>query len=164
MNYSVVLCFFNEIKRVQKSLEKIIPYFLEKNEISQIFIVDNNSTDGTKEYLKDLVIEDNKITKIFNEKNLGKGGSIKKAILKAKTDYLIIFDPDLEYDEKELDYLIEEINNKQIDFLLGNRIHQNKNFIYKKNYFGVIILTKIINFLFGTKITDSKTPEGISET
>ena len=130
MNYSVVLCFFNEIKRVQKSLEKIIPYFLEKNEISQIFIVDNNSTDGTKEYLKDLVIEDNKITKIFNEKNLGKGGSIKKAILKAKTDYLIIFDPDLEYDEKELDYLIEEINNKQIDFLLGNRIHQNKNLRY----------------------------------
>tara|TARA_B100000575_G_C23129582_1_gene654988 strand:- start:791 stop:1489 length:699 start_codon:yes stop_codon:yes gene_type:complete len=157
MNYSVVLCFFNEIKRVQKSLEKILPYFQEKNEISQIFIVDNNSTDGTKEYLKDLVIEDNKITKIFNEKNLGKGGSIKKAILKAKTDYLIIFDPDLEYDEKELDYLIEEINNKKIDFLLGNRIHQNKNFIYKKNYFGVIILTKIINFLFGTKITDSAT-------
>ena len=64
--------------------------------------------------------------------NLGKGGSIKKAISISKTEYLIIFDPDLEYDEKELDYLINEIQSKKVDFLLGNRIHKSEKFIYKK--------------------------------
>ena len=157
MNFSVVLCFYNEIQRIQSSLQRIIPYFLNKKQITNIIIIDNNSTDGTKEYLENLELDNEKITKIFNDKNYGKGGSIKKAILLSETEYLIIFDPDLEYDEKELDYLIEDIENEKIDFMLGNRIHKNKQFIYKKNYFGVIFLSKIINLLFGTNITDAAT-------
>lgn len=157
MSFSVVLCFYNEILRVEKSLNKILPYFYNKDEITNIYIVDNNSTDGTKEFLEKFEFKTSKFTKIFNKKNLGKGGSIKRVISVANTNYLIIFDPDMEYDEKELDFLIEEVNYQKIDFLVGNRIHGKMNFIYKKNYLGVIILTKLINLLFGTNITDSAT-------
>ena len=157
MKFSVVLCFYNEIQRIENSLEKILPYFLNNNQIAKIIIIDNNSTDGTKEYLKKLENNNKKITKIFNDRNCGKGGSIKKAILLSDTEYLIIFDPDLEYDEKELDYLIDQVEKENIDFMLGNRIHKNKQFIYKKNYFGVIFLTKIINLLYRTNITDAAT-------
>ncbi len=163
MNFSVVLCFYNEIQRVQKSLNTILPYFYEKSEIKEIIIIDNNSSDGTKEILENFKFNSNKVKSIFNEVNLGKGGSIKKAISISKTEYLIIFDPDLEYDEKELDYLINEIQIKKVDFLLGNRIHKSEKFIYKKNYLGVIYLTKLINLLYGTQITDSATATKIFE-
>ena len=71
MKLSVIICVFNEIKTISKILEKIdlveLPYNYEK----EIIIVDNNSSDGTKEFLKDLLnLKKYKI--IFQNKNLGK--------------------------------------------------------------------------------------------
>ena len=122
ISYSIVCCYYNE----KPLLEKKIGSFLEalknlpfKNEV---IFCDNCSNDGTTEILKKLELEQHKNLKfIYNEKNLGKGGSIKKAISSSTNKYIIIFDLD--------EYLIEDLikghkiieSDKKIDFLCGSR-------------------------------------------
>ena len=92
---------------------------------------------------------------MYNEKNLGKGGSIKKCIDLSKGEFIVIFDID--------EYLIKDLikadnflkNDDQIMFLVGSRIINQKKFIYKKNYYGVRIMSMLINFLFKTKVSDA---------
>ena len=96
-----------------------------------------------------------KIKFLFNTKNLGKGGSIKEAIEYSKKDYIAIFDVD--------EYLLDDLLNgfktiqdrNNIDFLIGNRIHENNQFIYKKNFYGVKFISFIFNILFNQKIRDT---------
>tara|TARA_Y100000590_G_scaffold184942_1_gene210728 strand:+ start:3404 stop:4111 length:708 start_codon:yes stop_codon:yes gene_type:complete len=156
ISYSIVCCYYNE----KPLLEKKIGSFLEalknlpfKNEV---IFCDNCSNDGTTEILKKLEVEQHKNLKfIYNEKNLGKGGSIKKAISNSTNKYIIIFDLD--------EYLIEDLikghkiieSDKKIDFLCGSRFGENNRFIYKKNLYGVIVLTKLINLLYKTNLSDS---------
>ena len=122
----------------------------------EIFICDNNSNDGSKEFLKEIEAkQSNEIKFIYNEKNLGKGGSIKKCISLSKGDFIIIFDVD-EYLVSDLIKADNFLNiNKQTQFLVGSRVIHQKKFIYKKNYYGVRIMTMLINFLYKTKISDS---------
>ena len=83
------------------------------------------------------------------------GGSIKKAISSSTNKYIIIFDLD--------EYLIEDLikghkiieSDKKIDFLCGSRFGENNRFIYKKNLYGVIVLTKLINLLYKINLSDS---------
>ena len=92
---------------------------------------------------------------MFNDKNLGKGGSIKKAIDLSLGKYIVIFDLD-EYLSKDLikaDTILTD--NNQIDFLVGTRLRHQKKFIYKKNYYGVRIMTMLINYLYNTHISDA---------
>ena len=92
---------------------------------------------------------------LFNDTNIGKGGSIKKCAALSKGEYILIFDID-EYLTKDLIIADSILNkNKNIDFLVGSRISHQKKFIYKKNYYGVRIMTMIINLLFNTNISDS---------
>ena len=156
IKYSIICCYYNEINLLKNKFNlflneiKNLPFSVE------IFVCDNNSNDGTKEFLKNQ--ENRKIQNInfvFNEKNLGKGGSIKKCINLSKGEFIAIFDID--------EYLIKDLikadnflmNDKQTMFLVGSRTIHQKKFIYKKNYYGVRIMTMLINFLFKTKISDA---------
>ncbi len=155
LSYSIVCCFFNEKKLLKEKFDELISKSKKFSFIHEILICDNNSTDGTTELLKEY--EKQKIINfkfIFNDKNLGKGGSIKKAISKSVNEYIIIYD----LDEYLLDDLIiaNEIldKNRSIDYLIGNRIGSGTKFIYKKNLYGVIALTKLTNFLYKLNLTD----------
>jgi len=154
-SFSIVCCFFNEINIVKT---KFLNFLNEISDIKyeyEIIICDNKSFDGTTEFLKDLEKKYPKLKFIFNTKNLGKGGSIKEAIKNSSKDYIVIFD----IDEYFLDDLVEGFKiikeQSNVDFLIGNRIHKNNQFIYKKNFYGVKFISFIFNTLYGQKLSDT---------
>ncbi len=155
MKVSIICCYFNEIHLIKK---KLINSILKINNVikpEEIILIDNCSTDGTTEFLKEKILGKIKNVKIiFNENNLGKGGSIKKAAKVAKGDILGIFD----IDEYEIDDLKTCINKifKSYDLIIGSRLLEKKpDFLYKKNLYGVMLITKIINILFKLNLTDA---------
>ncbi len=156
MNISIICCYYNEINLVKAKLDSFLKFIKKNNFDAEIIIVDNNSNDGTTDFLKKLSLSKHEINIkfIFNEKNLGKGGSIKKACSIAKGKFMCIFDID-EYSYNDLLLGIKFVESHEIDLLIGSRILENKKFIYKKNLYGVIALTNLLNKLFGLKLTDA---------
>ena len=155
-SFSIVCCLYNEKNILEQKFENFVNKVKTLPFKKEIIICDNFSTDGTTELLKKFEKnEDNEFKYIFNEKNLGKGGSIKNAIANSTNEYIVIFDID-EYllDDLIIGYEILK-NDRTIDFLCGSRLGENNKFIYKQNKYGVILLTKLINFLFKTNLTDS---------
>ena len=153
---TIICCLFNEYNILEKNFKHCIKEINSETFYEEIIFIDNNSNDGTKEYLSDFEKKNKnkKIKFIFNNKNLGKGGSIKKAIRSSIGNTAVIYDLD-EYYLSDIKRGFEIFLNKKLNFLIGSRILKKKNFIYKKNYYGVIFLTKIINILYNLELTDS---------
>ena len=156
INFSIVCCYYNELNILQKKFDEFAKFSSELNFEHEFIFIDNNSTDGSKEFLKQEEQKKNKnFLFIFNQKNIGKGGSIKKALSFTNKKYAIIFDID-EYELLDLKKIYDIIKNEDHDFLVGSRIFKNQaNFIYKTNYYGVKLITEIINTLFNLKLTDA---------
>ena len=164
MKLSIIVCVYNEINTIEKILEKIdnteLPFEFEK----EIIIIDNNSTDGTRELLNSLT-ENNKYKIIFQKKNYGKGNSIITGINKATGNLTVFQDADLEYEPNNYSNLIDYLNKNNLDAVFGSRIkHHQDHFYYKLNRLAVINLTKIINILFKGSFTDVATNHKLIKT
>ena len=157
MKLSIIVCVYNEINTISKILEKIDLVKLPFNYEKEIIIVDNNSQDGTKEFLQKLT-ELDKYKIIFQEENLGKGNSIITAIDYATGDLTVFQDADLEYEPDNYIELITYLKKNNLDAVFGSRIKYHKdNFYYKLNRLAVIIFSKMINILFKGSFTDVAT-------
>ena len=117
MKISVVIPCFNEMNTIELIIEKI------KNQTNfdkEIIIIDDFSTDGTREILKKNLY--NSVDKIiFNEKNFGKGYSVRQGIKYASGEIILIQDADLEYDPIDYPKLITPIIEKYADVVYGSR-------------------------------------------
>ncbi len=164
MKLSIIVCVYNEIKTIEKILNKIDKVNLPKNIEKEIIIIDNCSIDGTKEFLKKKInISNYKI--YFQEKNLGKGNSIIKGVSLATGDLSVFQDADLEYEPNNYINLINHLLDKNLDAVFGSRLLNKKDhFTYKLNKFAVIILSKLINFLFKSSYTDVATNHKLIKT
>ena len=158
MVLTVIIPVFNEVKTIEKIVLKIKSL---KNIKSQIIIVDDCSTDGTKDIWK------KKISKIvdvicYHKKNRGTGGAIISAIKYIKGDFVIIQDADLEYDPRDYNKLILPIKNKKYKVVYGSRVlkksrYTNKKFISIFRVFANHILTLFSNIVNDQKLTDAHT-------
>lgn len=153
-----------------KTLSVVIPVYNEKNTITQIIdnvnksdigllkkeiiIIDDCSSDGTQNILKDLKIENLKI--VFNKENRGKGYSIRKGFEEVKGDFVIIQDADLEYNPEEYAKLLKPILENKTDVVYGSRFLQSK-FVFKPYYLANRFLTLLSNFFTGLNLTDMET-------
>ena len=127
MKLSIIVCVFNEIKTIKEILSKINKVNLPFSYFKEIIIIDNNSTDGTKEYLKELkLIKSYKI--FFQQKNYGKGNSVIKGIEAATGDLIVFQDADLEYDPQNYIKLINYLKINQLDAVFGSRIKNTEDF------------------------------------
>ena len=161
-------------KNPYKKLSIVIPCYNEKNSISEIInqvkevhvplekeiiLVDDFSTDGTREILKKLQKNEQGIKVFFNEKNMGKGYSLRSGFTHSTGDIIIIQDADLEYDPHEYVVLLKPILDNQADVVYGSRFKAgyNKKFSSLSHYIANRVLTGISNQFTGLKLTDMET-------
>ena len=158
MKLSVIIPVYNEKNTIQKILRKIeeVNYF-EK----QIIIIDDGSTDGTYELIKNFgFLSEHKI--IRHSDNSGKGSAIKSSINYISGDVVIIQDGDLEYDPSDYKNIINPIVNKENRVVYGSRVlnkkrYNQKNFISNFRIFCNHLLTLITNILYNQNLTDAHT-------
>ena len=148
---SVAMCVYNERDTVLTVLKRVQAVPVEK----EIIIVDNCSTDGTRELLQQLSPDE--ATVIFHPTNLGKGASVRTAIGRASGEYFIIQDADLEYDPAEYPLLLARAAQTGADAVYGSRVLGEKKTCYETFYFGVRVLTWLTNLLYGGRLTDVAT-------
>lgn len=154
---SIVLCCFNEAERIGAALDDVLASMAGRPETVEILVIDNGSTDGTREFLA--TVDHPAIEVILNERNLGKGGSVKKGLRRARGRHVVIHDPDLEYLAKDIWPLLDLARREEAALVLGSRfLGQGQSAGQTRaNYLGVLGLTGMIRLLYGCRITDSAT-------
>jgi len=151
MKLSVIMPVFNE----ESTIEKIVQRVKKVNIDKQIIIVDDGSTDRTREILKKW--KDENIRVIYHKTNQGKGSAIRTAIPYIEGKVTVIQDGDLEYDPEDYHTLIRPILDGKAKIVYGSRFLKFNKPIYLRFLLGNIFLTWLINILYHSKITDSYT-------
>ena len=153
---TVIMCALNEMGRIQSALDDLMASLDARGESAEVIILDNGSTDGTREWLSTLDLPN--VSVVFNDRNLGKGGSIRRGIDLSRGNYVIIHDPDMEYRASDVWPLLDAARDESAAMALGSRIlGGGASYHYVANYLGVMFLTAVINRLFGARLTDSAT-------
>lgn len=125
----------------------------------EIIVVDDFSTDGSREKLIELEQSDLVSKAIYHEKNLGKGAAIRTALNHSSGDILIIQDADLEYDPSEYQLLINPILQGKADVVFGSRFYSNntRRVLYFWHSFANKMITLFSNLLTNLNFTDIET-------
>ena len=118
MKLSIVIPCYNEEKTLKQLVEKVLQFKLKEKEI---LIVDDCSTDSSKEIIKKLASQNNEIRYFFLSQNLGKGGALRKGFREATGDLILIQDADLEYDPKDYPTLLKPFEETDADIVYGSR-------------------------------------------
>ena len=151
---SIIVPCFNEIDTLNKVINKIKDSPVLNKEI---IIVDDFSSDGSREYLANL--KDENITVKFHKKNKGKGAAIHTGIKYAKGKIIIIQDADLEYDPNEYPSLIKPIIENKADIVYGSRFKggQPHRIVYFWHRVGNGLLTLLSNIFTDLNLSDMET-------
>ena len=152
MKISIVIPCYNESSTISKIIEKVKN---EKNYDKEIIVIDDFSTDGTREILKNDISE--KIDElILNDRNFGKGYSVRQGIKRAKGDIILIQDADLEYDPSDYSKLIEPIKKDYADVVYGSRFvgSDEKRVLFFWHSIGNYFLTTLSNMFSNLNLTD----------
>jgi glycosyltransferase involved in cell wall biosynthesis len=150
MRISVLIPVYNEAKTISEILRRVKSIGLA----DEIIVVDDGSSDGTAEILKQVSGKECRI--IFKEHNTGKGSAIKEGLKFVTGDIVIIQDADLEYSPKDYPALIEPIISGKTGIVYGSRwlnhgLDKVPLTIFKLGRWFITVLT---NFLYGIRITD----------
>ncbi|HOG23458.1 MAG TPA: glycosyltransferase family 2 protein [Candidatus Omnitrophota bacterium] len=153
MKLSVVMPVYNEKKTVEEVIRRVLGLAMEK----ELVIVDDASTDGTREILARY--ENTPHVRIFyHEKNQGKGAALQTGFRGVTGDLVVIQDADLEYDPKEYPDLLEPILDGRADVVYGSRFLGGPHrVLYYWHYVGNCFLTMLSNMLSNINLTDMET-------
>ena len=155
MLITYIIPVFNERKTVKKSIEDIIDLKVEK----EIIIIDNNSTDGSKEIIENFK-NFKEVKVILKDKNLGFGHSIQAGFSAAKGKYIFIQYADLEYNHYTSLDMVKCAEEKQIDVIFASRLKNFskldifKSLLKKPSYLATLICTFLINVFYKKKLKD----------
>jgi len=154
---TIIIPVYNEINTIDLIFDKILNLKLVNEVNKQIIIIDDCSTDGTKESLKKKELDHPEIIFLFKEKNQGKGHSQKIAKEYVYGNFVIIQDADLEYDPEDINKLLKIALEQNTPFVIGYRNMRtdilHPYFLFRE--LAVKLLTFLMNILYSTKIKDS---------
>ncbi|MBI3762204.1 MAG: glycosyltransferase family 2 protein [Chloroflexi bacterium] len=155
MKLSVIICVYNERDTILSVIDRVQIVDLGVDWEKEIIVVDNCSTDGTRELLQGVTAPNVKI--IYQPRNMGKGTSVRTAIPHCTGEYSITQDADLEYDPAEYRQLLAKALAEDLDVVYGSRVLGGKRYHhYTENYWAVRGLTWLTNLLFGSHLMPIK--------
>jgi len=147
---SVIVPVYNEAAHVDELLQAIHASPVKK----EIIIVDDGSTDGTREKLRAMPL-DKDVTVVFHEENCGKGAAIRTALQYARGEYVLIQDSDLEYDPQDYPALLRPLEQRHANVVYGVRPDRPERGL--RFFLGAKLLTHLTNLLYGAGIHDEAT-------
>ena len=156
MKLSIIIPCYNEEKSIKIITEKVLKFNLYEKEI---IIVDDCSTDSSRQIIKKLALENSNIKYFFLEKNLGKGAALSKGFFEASGDIILTQDADLEYDPSDYPKLLKPFIDTDADIVYGSRflggdyvrLHFFWHFLANK------LLTLMTNIVTNLNMSDMET-------
>ncbi|MBA7580713.1 Undecaprenyl-phosphate 4-deoxy-4-formamido-L-arabinose transferase [subsurface metagenome] len=157
MKLSIVIPVYNEVNTLLNILDRVQQAPLPDNMEKEIIIVDDYSTDGTRNLLKKIQKDNNKI--ILHNKNMGKGAALKTGFAHCSGDIVIIQDADLEYDPNEYTKLIQPILSGKANVVYGSRFAggETHRVLYYWHSLANRLLTWLSNIFSDLNLTDMET-------
>jgi glycosyltransferase involved in cell wall biosynthesis len=151
-NISVVIPVYNEVQTVEPVIGRVLACGFEV----EIIVIDDGSTDGTREYLKQMAHP--KVRCYFHARNHGKGAALRLGFAAAKSPFVIVQDADLEYDPRDYPRILEPLLDDRADMVYGSRFLGGPHRVFFFwHYFGNRILTLLSNALSDLNLTDMET-------
>ena len=151
MRLSVVIPVFNERMTLERILSKVDAVDIEK----ELVIVDDCSTDGTRDLLLAMTQPDRVV--VLHDTNQGKGAALRTGFRRARGEYVIVQDADLEYDPGDYVSLLNAATAHDAAVVYGTRFSGPRPAMAYQNWVGNRVLTGVTNFLFGAALTDMET-------
>jgi len=148
---SVVIPVYNERKSLLEIIQRVQSVPIEK----EIILVDDFSTDGTRELLRSL--DPRKFKVLYHERNQGKGAALRTGFQQAAGQFVIVQDADLEYDPNDYPKLLQPILDGRADVVYGSRFSGLRRNMTSLHTLGNLLLTWITNAFYRTSITDMET-------
>jgi len=149
---SVVMPAYNERPTIEEIIRRVLAVPLRK----ELIVIDDCSTDGTRELLQQLQRELG-FTLLLQPRNTGKGAALRAAFAQVRGDIAVVQDADLEYSPEEYPELIDLICSGRADVVYGSRFLGRHRVFLFVHYMGNRLLTLLANVLYNTMLTDMET-------
>ena len=154
MKLSILIPVYNEVKTV----EDVVAILQTLDIDEEIILVDDFSTDGTRDILKEKFENRSENIKVlYHEENKGKGAAIRTALAHATGDYVIVQDADMEYSPQDIVRMVEVALQTGDDAIYGSRFLKTWKSTSFPHFLVNRFLTGLTNILFGGKLTDMET-------
>jgi glycosyltransferase involved in cell wall biosynthesis len=154
MKISVVMPVYNEVDTIEEIISRVNSAAMDK----EIIVVDDFSTDGTRERLEENIQGQNNLKVLYHDRNKGKGAALRTGFASLTGDVVIIQDADLEYDPIDYPKLLEPIIDGRADVVYGSRFLGGPHrVLFFWHYVGNKLLTLLSNALTNLNLTDIET-------
>lgn len=154
MSLAVIIPFYNE----KNTLKEIVTGVMKTGIADEIICVNDGSNDGSDKTINEITSQSGFVIKVINHPlNKGKGASIISALKEVKSEITVIQDADLEYDPAQLHKLLKCFDNEEVKVVYGSRNLIGNPKSSQAFYWGGILLSKLTNLLYGSRLTDEST-------
>ena len=152
---SVVMPVYNEVGAIDRILAAVRAVDLD----SEVVVVDDCSTDGTRDRLQELATSDARIRILYHTRNQGKGAALRTGFAAAAGQFVVIQDADLEYDPREFPKLLQPLLDNQADVVFGSRFNASEcdRVFPCWNALANRVLTQFSNTFTNLHLTDMET-------
>lgn len=155
MKLSVVIPVYNERTLIPQIVERVMAAPLPNGLTKEIVVVDDCSTDGTREWLSQHVASRSDVTLCLHHKNAGKGAALRTGFAAATGDLVLVQDADLEYDPAEYPQLLAPLLDGRAEVVFGTRfLGQTHRVLYYWHALGNWLLTTLSNMLSNVNLSD----------
>ena len=155
MKLSIVIPVYNERALIPQTLDRVMAAHLPEGVTREIILVDDCSTDGTREWLGEYAAAQPLVTLRLHAKNAGKGAALRTGFAAATGDIVLVQDADLEYDPAEYPQLLTPLLDGRADVVFGTRfLGQTHRVLYYWHSVGNWLLTTLSNMLSNVNLSD----------
>lgn len=152
---SVVIPVHNELETIERILAAVRAVDID----TEIIVVDDYSTDGTRERLRELAATDARLRVLYHDRNQGKGAALRTGFAAATGRFVVVQDADLEYDPSEFSKLLQPLLDDKADVVYGSRFSgsERHRVPYFWHAFGNRVLTALSNMCTNLNLSDMET-------